>query len=642
MSSGEQRTIAIVGGGFGGIGAAAMLRRAGHDAVTVFERGERIGGVWHANTYPGAACDIPSHLYDYSFAPNPRWSRRYAPQAEIQAYLEDVARRHAIDVRTGTDVTAARWEGGRWHLETSAGPHEADVLIAACGQLAHPSIPPLRGLDGFEGPIFHTARWRHDVDLAGKRVAVVGTGCSAIQVVPAIQPEVAQVDVYQRSPGWTIPKLDFPYRERTLRLFERFPFLLRLDRAAIMAIQEIGAAAMTKHPRLLPAIRAVGRSQINRAIKDPELRRKVTPRDEVGCKRIMLTDDWYPTLTRPNVALVTERIARDHVGRRAAEDGVERPADVLVLATGFKTHGFVAPMEIAGEGGRTLAEAWGDVPRAYLGVTVPELPEPLPPLRAQHQRRDRLGDLHDRGRDGARAGGAPRARAGGRAARSRSAARRPTRSTASCGPRSPGPSGTAAARTGTSTRTATTRTSGRGCGARTGSAPPRSTRAPTSSRADQHPAADDQRDRAERGADPRRVAQPPRDRRGRHGERRDEVARGERLGVDRRRRGRPPPAARRRSPRARGRPPPRPWRAPARRARAPRCASGAAASAAKKTSTNTGAQRSRPAPGSSHRVTSRGSRSTWSTTENAPVADTPDGYVDHGVGPPKTRSLTVT
>jgi cation diffusion facilitator CzcD-associated flavoprotein CzcO len=374
MSSDEQRTIAIVGGGFGGIGAAAMLRRAGHDAVTVFERGERIGGVWHANTYPGAACDIPSHLYDYSFAPNPRWSRRYAPQAEIQAYLEDVARRHAIDVRTGTDVTAARWEGGRWHLETSAGPHEADVLIAACGQLAHPSIPPLRGLDGFEGPIFHTARWRHDVDLAGKRVAVVGSGCSAIQVVPAIQPRVAQVDVYQRSPGWTIPKLDFPYRERTLRLFERFPFLLRLDRAAIMAIQEIGAAAMTKHRRLLPAIRAVGRSQINRAIKDPELRRKVTPRDEVGCKRIMLTDDWYPTLTRPNVALVTERIREITAGGVLAEDGVERPADVLVLATGFKTHGFVAPMEIAGEGGRTLADAWGAVPRAYLGVTVPGFP----------------------------------------------------------------------------------------------------------------------------------------------------------------------------------------------------------------------------------------------------------------------------
>jgi len=200
---------------------------------------------------------------------------------------------------------------------------------------------------------------------------VVGTGCSAIQVVPAIQPVVAHVDVYQRSPGWTIPKMDFAYKERTLRLFERFPLLQRLDRAVIMGIQEFGAAAMTKYPRLQPVIRAIGRSQINRAIKNPELRRKVTPRDEVGCKRIMLTDDWYPTLTRPNIDLVADRIAEVTATGIRTEDGVERPADVLVLATGFETHGFVAPMEIAGEDGRTLADAWGDVPRAYLGVTVP-------------------------------------------------------------------------------------------------------------------------------------------------------------------------------------------------------------------------------------------------------------------------------
>ena len=208
----SSRTVAVVGGGFGGVGAAAMLRRAGYDDVTVFERHERVGGVWHANTYPGAACDVPSHLYEFSFAPNPRWSRRYAPQAEIQAYLEDVARRYEADVRTGTDVTAARWDGARWQLQTSAGEHEADVLITACGQLSVPSVPPIPGLDDFAGPAFHTARWRHDVDLAGRRVAVVGTGCSAIQVVPAIQPAVAQLDVYQRSPGWTIPKLTSPTR----------------------------------------------------------------------------------------------------------------------------------------------------------------------------------------------------------------------------------------------------------------------------------------------------------------------------------------------------------------------------------------------------------------------------------------------
>jgi cation diffusion facilitator CzcD-associated flavoprotein CzcO len=370
----RSRRVAIVGGGFGGIAAAAMLRRAGHRDAVVFEREERIGGVWHANTYPGAGCDIPSHLYELSFAPNPRWSRRYAPQAEIQAYLERVARDHALDIRTGTDVTAARWDGARWHLETSAGAHVADVLICACGQLSVPGVPAIPGLGDFAGPAFHTARWRHDVDLAGRRVAVVGTGCSAIQVVPAIQPLVGRLDVYQRSPGWTIPKMDFAYKDRTLRLFERFPLLVRLDRAVIQGIQELGAAAQTKRPWIRPLVRALSRSQINRAIEDPELRRKLTPRDEVFCKRIMLTDDWYPTLTRPNVELVTDRIAAVTATGIRTEDGTERPADVLVLATGFRTHGFVAPLEIAREDGHTLAEAWGDVPRAYLGITVPGFP----------------------------------------------------------------------------------------------------------------------------------------------------------------------------------------------------------------------------------------------------------------------------
>jgi cation diffusion facilitator CzcD-associated flavoprotein CzcO len=375
---GAQRSVAVVGAGFGGVGAAVMLRRAGYDDVTVFERSERVGGVWHHNTYPGAACDIPSHLYEFSFAPNPHWSRRYAPQAEIQAYVEDVARRHGVleRIHTGTEVTSARWDEGRsrWVLETAAGVHEADVLITSCGQLSTPGVPAIPGLDSFGGPAFHTARWRHDVELAGKRVAVVGTGCSAIQVVPAIQPIVEHIDVYQRSPGWTIPKMDFAYRERTQRLFARFPFLQRLDRRAILGFQEIGTAAMTRHRWLLPALRAAGRRQIKAAIRDPELRRKVTPSDEVGCKRVMLTDDWYPTLTRPNVELVADRIASVTPDGIRTEDGRERPADVLVLATGFKTHGFVAPMEIVGAGGRTLAEEWAGLPRAYLGLTVPGFP----------------------------------------------------------------------------------------------------------------------------------------------------------------------------------------------------------------------------------------------------------------------------
>jgi cation diffusion facilitator CzcD-associated flavoprotein CzcO len=368
----------VVGGGFGGVGAAVMLRRAGYRDVSVFERGERVGGVWTNNTYPGAACDVPSHLYEFSFAPNPRWSRRFAPQAEIQAYLENVARHHQVldQVHTSTEVTRARWDEkhSRWCLETSAGPHEADLLIAACGQLSVPKRPSIPGLASFAGPAFHTAEWRHDVELTGKRVAVIGTGCSAIQAVPAIQPIVARVEVFQRSPGWTIPKMDFAYSERTQRLFERFPLLQRLDRMAIFALMELGAAGMTTHPWMLGPFRALARRQITNAISDGELRAKVTPSDEIGCKRIMLTDDWYPTLAKPNVELITDPIAEVTPTGIRLEDGTERPADVLVLATGFQAHGFVAPMEIVGLGGRALADEWAEVPRAYLGLSVPGFP----------------------------------------------------------------------------------------------------------------------------------------------------------------------------------------------------------------------------------------------------------------------------
>jgi cation diffusion facilitator CzcD-associated flavoprotein CzcO len=376
--AGTRPSVAIVGAGFGGIGAGVMLARAGYREVTIFERGERVGGVWNHNTYPGAACDVPSHLYEFSFAPNPRWSRRYSPRAEIQEYVERVAAQHGVldRVRTNTEVSDASWDEkhARWTLRTSAGTHDADVLIAACGQLSVPKLPATGGIDDFAGPAFHTAEWRHDVALDGRRVAMIGTGCSAIQTGPAIAPIVAQLDVYQRSPGWTVAKMDFAYSERAKRAFERFPALQRLDRAANFAFHEFGALAMTREPLLLAPFRAMGRRQIKKAISDPVLREKVTPKDEVGCKRVMLTDDWYPTLTRENVELVTDPIARiTPTGVRTA-DGIERPADVIVFATGFQTHGFVAPMRITGAGARTLEEVWGERPRAYLGLTVPGFP----------------------------------------------------------------------------------------------------------------------------------------------------------------------------------------------------------------------------------------------------------------------------
>jgi cation diffusion facilitator CzcD-associated flavoprotein CzcO len=378
MSKQTQAAIAVVGGGFGGVGAAVMLRRAGYEDVTVFERGERVGGVWNHNTYPGAACDVPSHIYEFSFESNPHWSRRYAPQAEIQSYIEDVAQRNGVldRIRTSTEVKRARWDAQRskWVLETSAGEYEADILITACGQLSVAKMPAIPGIESFEGPVFHTAQWHHDVELAGKRVAVIGSGCSAIQVVPAIQPVVEHLDVYQRSPGWTLPKMDYAYKQRTQRLLERFPILQRLERMTIFAFMELGTLGLTTQQWMLSAFRALAQRQINKAITDEELRAKVTPTDEVGCKRLMFSDEWYPTLTKPNVELVTDPIAEITPTGIRLKDGTERPADVLVLATGFKTHDFVAPMEIVGAEGHTLAQEWAKLPRAYLGMSVPGFP----------------------------------------------------------------------------------------------------------------------------------------------------------------------------------------------------------------------------------------------------------------------------
>lgn len=374
----RQSSVAIVGAGFGGIAAAVMLRRAGYDDVTVFEKADRIGGVWQANTYPGLACDVPSHLYELSFAPNPNWSRRYSPGSEIQAYMEDVARRYGVleRVRLGTEVKGAAFDEARsrWTLETTNGGHEADVLITACGQLSVPRVPPISGLDDFEGPAFHTARWRDDVELSGKRVALIGTGCSSIQVGPAIQPQVAKLDVYQRTPGWTIPRMDYAYPPFARRLFARLPLLQRVDRALLMAFMETATTGITKRRWILRLFRWLAERHIRSQIDDPELRRKVTPADELGCKRIMVTDDWYPTLTQPNVELITDRIEAVTATGVRTGDGVERPADVIVLGTGFDTHGFVAPMQIAGRGGRSLADAWDGVPKAYLGLTVPGFP----------------------------------------------------------------------------------------------------------------------------------------------------------------------------------------------------------------------------------------------------------------------------
>jgi cation diffusion facilitator CzcD-associated flavoprotein CzcO len=376
-SNNSTPSVAVVGAGIGGIAAATMLKRAGYHNITVFERNAGLGGVWHANTYPGAACDVPSHFYEFSFALNPDWSRRYAPQQEIKAYLERVVRDDGVEsiFRFNSEVRSATWDGrDHWVLDTGTGEHVADVLITACGQLSTPKYPDIDGLNLFEGPAFHTAKWRHDVDLAGKRVAVIGTGCSAAQVVPAIQPQVATLDVYQRSPGWTMPRMDYEYSDRAKRLFRRYPLVQRLDRKSVQAIMEFGAIGMTRRKWMLTPLKALGRKRIRDAIADPALQEALTPKDEFGCKRVMVSDDWYPALAKPNVRVITGGVERITPQGVVGGDGVERPADVLVLATGFKSHDFVAPMEIRGVGGRSLADEWSETPKAYLGLSVPEFP----------------------------------------------------------------------------------------------------------------------------------------------------------------------------------------------------------------------------------------------------------------------------
>ncbi len=372
-------SVAIVGAGFGGVGMAIRLKQEGIEDLTVLERGESVGGVWRANTYPGAACDVPSHLYSFSFAPGHDWSRRYAPQPEILRYLEQVSARFGVDehLRLNTEVTAAEFdpESGRWTVETEGGERrEFDVLVTACGQLTRPALPAASGLSDFQGPAFHSAEWDHEVELAGKRVAVIGTGASAIQFVPEIAPRAGELTIYQRSAPWIIPKVDRAYPEWERRLFRRFPARVAAARAAMFAFFESFTYGFTGRPWMMTPFRAAANLARKRALSDPELRRRATPDYEMGCKRVLFTSDWYSTLTRPNVELIDGPIERVTAGGVIGPDGVERPADVIIYGTGFQSHGFVAPMQIRGLESRELNEVWGIRPEAFLGTTVSGFP----------------------------------------------------------------------------------------------------------------------------------------------------------------------------------------------------------------------------------------------------------------------------
>ncbi|MBM7520475.1 flavin-containing monooxygenase [Nocardioides nitrophenolicus] len=372
-------SVIVIGAGFGGLAAAHHLRAAGVADVTVLERAADVGGVWRENTYPGAACDVPSVLYSWSFAPKHDWSHRYARQPEILDYIRQHARRSGLAdlVRTGAEVTGATWSDAdrRWTVRLAGGEElHADVLVSAVGQLSRPSVPALPGLESFAGSAFHTATWDHDVDLTGRRVAVVGTGASAIQVVPAIVDRVAGLTVFQRSAPYVVPKPDGAYSPRQQRRFGRRPRLHRLTREGVFHLTEQLNRTLDSDGRLAGVLHQAWRLHLRRQVRDPELRARLVPDYPLGCKRLLFSNDWYPALSRPHVDVVDERIEAVEAGGIRTADGVLHPADVLVFGTGFAATEFLAPMEIRGRAGRRLADAWQGGARAHLGITVPAFP----------------------------------------------------------------------------------------------------------------------------------------------------------------------------------------------------------------------------------------------------------------------------
>jgi cation diffusion facilitator CzcD-associated flavoprotein CzcO len=376
----EQSTyrVIVVGAGFGGIGMALALQRAGIDDFLVVDGAADLGGTWRDNTYPGAACDVPATLYSYSFRPQ-RWSRRFPSQPETLAYLHEVAAEHGLGphLRFGSKVTAARFDEAqaRWQVSIDGGGTlQANALVSAVGQLNRPALPSIEGREDFAGPSWHSARWNHDVELAGKRVAVIGTGASAIQFVPELAKVAAHVDVYQRTAPYVLPKNDHPYSESQRDRYGRFPIVRKADRLGTFLYGEVLTSGFVLSPRVLALPMWMWRRQLDQQIPDPALRERCVPGYTMGCKRVLFSNDWYPTLARPNVDLVTdpiERIAADGV---VTEGGELRPADVIIYGTGFKTLDFLAPMSITGRHGRELHQTWRDGAQAYLGVTVSGFP----------------------------------------------------------------------------------------------------------------------------------------------------------------------------------------------------------------------------------------------------------------------------
>jgi len=375
---GQSYRVAVVGAGFGGIGMAIALRRAGIRDFLILDKGNGPGGTWRDNTYPGAACDVPAHLYSFSFRPG-RWSGRFPSQREILAYLCDLAEEHDLGphFRFGSGVASCEFDERRavWRLTLGNGDRiEAGAVVSAVGQLNRPALPAIAGRGDFTGPAWHSARWDHGVELSGRRVAVVGTGASAIQFVPEVAKVAAQVDVYQRTPPYVLPKTERLYRPREQALYDQFPAVRKADRLRIFLYGELLTSGFVLSPRLLAAPMQLWRRQLWTQITDPGLRAKCIPGYVMGCKRVLFSNDWYPALARPNVELVTDPIDRIVADGVVTADGTARPADVIVYGTGFNTLDFLAPMRVTGLDGRRLDEAWRAGAEAYLGISVAGFP----------------------------------------------------------------------------------------------------------------------------------------------------------------------------------------------------------------------------------------------------------------------------
>lgn len=373
----QSTDVLILGAGFAGVCAGATLRAAGRSDFVVLDRGDEPGGTWRDNTYPGCACDVPSTLYSFSFAPNPDWSRIFAPQPEIHAYLAAVIDRTGVreHLRLGVEVEGAAWdeERARWRVATSAGEYDARVVIAGAGPWHEPLIPDLPGLDTFTGTTFHSSRWNHDHDLRGERVAVVGSGASAVQFVPKIAPDVAQLDLYQRTPHWVLPKPDRPYPDAMRAAYRRWPRTQRAAHEALRVSAE-GLGWATRHARAMRPIQRMAERHLARQVPDPALRATLTPDFTIGCKRMLMSNSYYPALTRENVAVVPHAVTEVRERSVVGGDGIERPADTIIFGTGFKILDMPIAEIVRGRDGRTMAETWQGSPRGYLGTTVAGFP----------------------------------------------------------------------------------------------------------------------------------------------------------------------------------------------------------------------------------------------------------------------------